>query len=477
MNKWLTLQNLHSKLHFFIKIFANINKNYYLCRVLIRIVHFFFIRMSNTSTAHSTPSNAFPHFIHKQGMGDSIRRFYYDYRAVIFFGLTISALVVLSYWLSLYISVSFYEQEIVPMAHAASIIVCIWGGANLLKHNDGIRVRKLTAYVFLFWAFVETLLLIFNFTTNSTILKPGTERIDSQGLLIANIWAFLVLIYPTEALRPGWLNFKRAFLLFVPVIILAVLYYAFSIDLRVLMALYPVFIFVMLLSNVGAYRRWCEENFSSLDNIDVQPIMQYLVLALITGISYYYLCYSTHPVRGFTQLWLLLYLVMFTTDQVLFRRDPWKMVKESDFARQIDAQATGYDPQAEEMNPDSQTQEEPHPSAFAEYKLTLDHYMANEKPYLNKDLRLSDLMRILPLNRTYLSQLINSEYGCTFYQFITSYRLQEAMRLMSAYPDMKLQEVADRSGFSSPTVFSRVFVREIGATPTEWSEQQNQRQS
>ena len=95
--------------------------------------------------------------------------------------------------------------------------------------------------------------------------------------------------------------------------------------------------------------------------------------------------------------------------------------------------------------------------------------MQTEKPYLNPDFRLLDTRQVLPLNRTYLSHLINTEYGCNFYQFVTKYRIDEAKRLMREQPNMKIQDVAEQCGFSSPTVFARVFFRETGKTPREWN--------
>lgn len=79
-----------------------------------------------------------------------------------------------------------------------------------------------------------------------------------------------------------------------------------------------------------------------------------------------------------------------------------------------------------------------------------------------------DLRRVLPMNRTYLSQFIKAEFDCTFYQFVTNYRIEEAKRLMRENPDWKVQQIADLCGFSSATVFGRIFARETGLTPTEW---------
>ena len=39
---------------------------------------------------------------------------------------------------------------------------------------------------------------------------------------------------------------------------------------------------------------------------------------------------------------------------------------------------------------------------------------------------------------------------------------------MRENPDMKIQQISDQCGFSSPTVFGRIFARETGLTPTEW---------
>ena len=98
----------------------------------------------------------------------------------------------------------------------------------------------------------------------------------------------------------------------------------------------------------------------------------------------------------------------------------------------------------------------------------LTRWMEQQKPYLNPEFKLMDLRAVLPMNRTYLSQFINDTYGCSFYQFVNRYRIEEAQRLMREHPDMRLSDVATRSGFSSRRVFSQIFTREAGTTPTEW---------
>lgn len=96
--------------------------------------------------------------------------------------------------------------------------------------------------------------------------------------------------------------------------------------------------------------------------------------------------------------------------------------------------------------------------------------MTAEKPYLNKDFRVVDMMQVLPLNRTYLSRFLKTEYGCNFYQLVTTYRIKEAQTIIRDNPEIKMWEVAELSGFTSAIVFNRAFKREIGLTPTEWQQ-------
>ena len=205
------------------------------------------------------------------------------------------------------------------------------------------------------------------------------------------------------------------------------------------------------LRHVRAYRLWCERNFSTMDNIDVQWIVRYLVMLLVLGLSLFYMCLTDNPDRAFTQQWLLLLLFGYSTVQILFRPDPWKQLHST----------------VVEEEKEEEKEKEPDP-ANAAYRATLEEWLEKEKPYLNPEFQLMDLRQVLPLNRSYLSQLINSEYGCTFYQWINGLRIEEAKRLMTEQPDLKIQDVAERCGFSNQKVLWRTFVNETGMSPSEW---------
>ena len=148
-----------------------------------------------------------------------------------------------------------------------------------------------------------------------------------------------------------------------------------------------------------------------MDNIDAQWLMRYIVMLVIAGGSFFWLCVSNNPSRVVTQDLYLLYMIAYTTERVLYRPDPWKQLRST------------VSEEPEEVNP-----------ANVAYRATME-------------------AQVLPLNRTYLSQFINTEYGCTFYQFVNRRRIDEAKRMKTEHPEWTMQDISQRCGFSSPRVF------------------------
>lgn len=94
--------------------------------------------------------------------------------------------------------------------------------------------------------------------------------------------------------------------------------------------------------------------------------------------------------------------------------------------------------------------------------------MEEQKLYLNSELKLNDVADALNTNRNLISSCINSQQGCSFSQFVNSYRVEYAKELIRSKPDMKISEVWMQSGFSTETSFFRTFKAVTGMTPSEW---------
>lgn len=97
--------------------------------------------------------------------------------------------------------------------------------------------------------------------------------------------------------------------------------------------------------------------------------------------------------------------------------------------------------------------------------------MEEQKFYLKSDLKLSDVATALSTNRNVISSCINSQAGCSFSQFVNTYRINHAKELMRRQPDIKIVEVWMASGFTTESNFFRAFKALTGMTPKEWISQ------
>ena len=381
----------------------------------------------------------------------SLRKFLVEYKEECLFGLGLLACVVVSFLLAPLIPIDIFRSIISPIQNTAIITVTLISTWAMARHTNGIRVRYVQAWIMAVFSVIMIAGVSYRMSVNAELLPAeGIFAFDGWEMVGGDLIAWLLLAYPSELLHPGWLTWKSSLKRLLPVVVLGVIDMLVPWDLGWLLALVPVVWVALLFRHLHDYRRYAEENYGTVEQTDERWVIRYLNMVLVLGISYAYLCFSEEPTRLFTQQWLMLFVTIYTNDQVIFRAKPW-----------IE--------NAEEKEEEEEEEEEAKTESGAEYREKLEQWMETEKPYLNPDFRLNDLRQVLPLNRTYLSQLINAEYGCTFYQFVTNYRIEEAKRLMKEKPDLKMQDIAEQCGFSSPVVFSRIFTRETGMTPREWS--------
>lgn len=91
--------------------------------------------------------------------------------------------------------------------------------------------------------------------------------------------------------------------------------------------------------------------------------------------------------------------------------------------------------------------------------------------YRTKDLNMDMLAEKLGTNRTYVSKAINRFSGLTFWQFIDSYRISEALKRIEAQgTGTVFKSLAEELGYSSLSVFSRAFRKATGTSPADYAE-------
>jgi len=100
----------------------------------------------------------------------------------------------------------------------------------------------------------------------------------------------------------------------------------------------------------------------------------------------------------------------------------------------------------------------------------LQSHMLDSKLYLNPSLTINELSRNISISPRDLSQIINESLGMNFFDFVNSYRIEEAKRLLtdSSNHNKNILEILLDAGFNTKSVFNRVFKKCTGMTPSEY---------
>lgn len=91
------------------------------------------------------------------------------------------------------------------------------------------------------------------------------------------------------------------------------------------------------------------------------------------------------------------------------------------------------------------------------------------KLYLDKEISLDSLAKILETNRSYLSSSINTCSGKNFNQWINDFRIDYLLERI--HSGQKLSTLAEKAGFVSTDSFYRNFKRKTNLTPSEYLKQ------
>lgn len=90
-----------------------------------------------------------------------------------------------------------------------------------------------------------------------------------------------------------------------------------------------------------------------------------------------------------------------------------------------------------------------------------------DKIYRNSNLKITQVSINLQTNRTYVSNLINQEFLCSFSEFVNQFRVLEAKELLAdeSTNHLSLDAISESVGFGSMGTFIRVFKQSEGITP------------
>lgn len=106
--------------------------------------------------------------------------------------------------------------------------------------------------------------------------------------------------------------------------------------------------------------------------------------------------------------------------------------------------------------------------------LKLQQVMEHEKLFADSTLSLPKLAKRLAVPTHHLSQIINERFGQNFFNYLSSVRIEEAKKRLSASEadSTTLSEIAYAVGFNSLSAFSTIFKKQSGVSPSQFQKQQ-----
>jgi AraC-like DNA-binding protein len=91
-----------------------------------------------------------------------------------------------------------------------------------------------------------------------------------------------------------------------------------------------------------------------------------------------------------------------------------------------------------------------------------------EKVYTDPELNITRVSEVLMISKHQLSEILNTKLKVDYKNFINSYRVREAKKLLIDKPDITILQIAYAVGFNSKTAFYEAFTRDTSVTPTKY---------
>ena len=99
----------------------------------------------------------------------------------------------------------------------------------------------------------------------------------------------------------------------------------------------------------------------------------------------------------------------------------------------------------------------------------LEKMMREQELYRQSDLSRDKVAQLLSTNRTYLCSVIKQFTGMTFPYYVNSFRINEAVRILSnPEDDTPIKAIAGNLGYGNLTTFYRLFEAAKGMPPSKY---------
>ena len=225
---------------------------------------------------------------------------------------------------------------------------------------------------------------------------------------------------------------------------------------------------VVCLQQLSAHRRALLNEFSVMDRLTLSWLRNLITLVMITNVLALPLLMFSAVGESYILLRVQVFdaLLVFNAIYIAYNGICQPLIYRGEKLTAVAPESIPGEPVKKYQS--SGLSEEGQHACWQEVKALMD----KEKPYLTHGLTLAELSEQLDLPLAYVSQTINAESGMSFFDFINSYRIQEAVSLLDEHHEGKalaLTNLYIEVGFNSKSSFYGQFKKyNEGLTPTQY---------
>ena len=344
------------------------------------------------------------------------------------------------------------------MRGAITIFFVFWC-FKLYTYRRRNRMMRLLFYttIFIAFSYIKDSVFLFAQWKNSFWLDDFVNTVDL--LFIPLVCAFFIEAtnpgYPTRRQLAALLSMQA---LFIPLFLIfpdeIVVFCAFSVALVVAVAtMYLVVVFAV------RYRQYIKLNYSYKENIDVAWVVvssvAFFSSLFVYNLAFDYTTWLSEALYNIFSMALWTFLFLFSRRHRVIRT--LKPVENEDEQATEEIEEPKSDDSVVSLN----------------YILAvrLEQKMSQDKLYLNPKLTITDVATAIGTNKTYLSDYLNNTLNTSFFDYINTFRINEACRIIEMMPERgreSMSVVAQKSGFNSLSSFHRYFVKLKGISPKSY---------
>jgi len=346
-------------------------------------------------------------------------------------------------------------------ATAVEMTACLICARNLIKihSEDWDRSRRILTIGAIFSGVMALFVILGNIASSIHelpffLLQPWI------GLLYMSMNIVMVL-YPISVIKPEWLTPRTGTLLFMPVLLLGILYLFFTNRWTLLYA--PEHI-------------W--KNITQPDVIarlvSVFIMIPYCLIPLLLPYKYYK---SSAYHRWIVTYSVALIVICATHIALMLTNNGYLLVLMPILASTFYTFSTEYELE-ERLRPGKRNadviqqieEEAPITAAPMEQDLwgRICYMMDQEEAWRDPDLSLSSLSKLCATNVTYLGRVIQQETGMGFKEMVNAKRVESVENQIKENPDIDVQTAFFNAGFRSRTTAWRNFKDLTGMSPADY---------